>query len=344
MSVETLTNGGVFLRFEDVEASAGHYDRLRRFMWPFFRDGAADAEPDLAVRFRPAEEFATAVRASLGERVVIRPSTDPRFDLAVDAGRDAEGRLVGLDAARRTGYRVAAERHRVELFASADSYFHLMELVRYYALVVEEARGSVVLQAAGIADDGDGRTHAIAICGPKGAGKTTTMLRRVLAGEGVCLSGDRLLLRLDGSGTPVVRGWPDYPHVGLGTLREVPELARRCGVDVEGMLQRGRALTDKLVLDPDAYYGGLLRAAAAEVTPLASVLFPDVRADEDVSRPLPTAGRIGRLDGVVETASEFVTGAWHGLRPRERPARDATARALARLCELPWTEVRSRPR
>ncbi|HEX8742823.1 MAG TPA: ATP-binding protein [Thermoleophilaceae bacterium] len=341
MAAEALTNGGFVVRFEEVEASAGQYERLRRFLAPFFAPAGGGAVPDLTVRFHPAEEFARAVDARLGERVAIRTSTDARFDLWVDAGRDPGGRLAGFDRSRRTGYRIAAASHAVDFFASGDSFFHLMELVRYYGLVVEEARGSVVLQAAAIAE---GCERAVAICGPKGAGKTTTMLRRVLADDGVrCLSGDRVLLRLDSGGRPLVRGWPDYPHVGLGTLREAPELARRCGVDVEAELSAGREPSDKLVLDPDPYYAGLLPPDGGPL-PLAAVLVPDVRAGEDGTRPLPAGDRRARLDGVVERASEFVTGTWHGMRPPERPRPDGAERALAALCELPWTEVRSRPR
>jgi hypothetical protein len=338
MADEALSNGGVVLRFERTEASAGQYERLRRFLSPFFDAAPAGAPPDLTVRFRPAAEFDRG--PELGERLPIRASTDPRFDLWVDARREPDGTLAGFDATRCTGYRVDPGRREVAFFASEDSFFHLMELVRYYALVVEEARGTVVLQAAAIAEGG---RRALAICGPKGAGKTTTMLRRVLGGDGVtCLSGDRLLLRLDAGGRPLVRGWPDYPHVGLGTLREAAELARRCGVDPEAELAAGRSPTDKLVLDPDAYYAGLL-PATAEPLPLGGVLLPDVRAGDDAVREVPRSRREELLAGVVERAAGFVTGTWHGMRPDEHPPPGAAAHALERLRELPWTELRSRP-
>jgi hypothetical protein len=100
-----------------------------------------------------------------------------------------------------------------------------------------------------------------AIAGPKGAGKTTTLLSVLDHGGWDYFTGDKLFCRPQ-NGEIVVHAWRDYPYVGVGTLRADPRLADWVRGTVDPELDQ-RPPGHKILLDPDAFESELGRAAAA---------------------------------------------------------------------------------
>src|SRR6187402_1316503 len=113
------------------------------------------------------------------------------------------------------------------VYVSEGSRIHLFEIVRQLSLLVEESLGSVLLHASATAT----ATAAYLVVGKKGAGKTTTLFDMICEQGHGYLSGDRVLLSSH-QGELLVRGWPDYPHVGIGTLAQHRKLGSELDIEL----------------------------------------------------------------------------------------------------------------
>lgn len=116
-------------------------------------------------------------------------------------------------------YAVAVQDHDIELFlhhTAARPHAYPLRLMREAMLRTYENAGGIVFHAAGVDFDGAG----VMICGPRAAGKTTTLACLLRAAQGRLLSNDRLILHSPERLIPVPLPVP----VARGTLEAVDEL------------------------------------------------------------------------------------------------------------------------
>lgn len=309
-----LGNENVRIRFCNINVATNIFCRLHRFLSPFFHVMTDNGErADLRIIFHSNQEFPKPHSCSAIRPIVIRKSTADEFNLSVDSHEDKEGSLHAWDSRWRTGYRINRKDNQVDFFASENSFIHLLEFVRYYSLLVEQARGTVILHAAAVIGP-DGTIGVF--CGAKGKGKTTTLLNYISDGKCRFFSGDKLLVNWDRCGRLTARGWPDYPHVGVGSLRQVPTLAGRMGVDLTDI--DGTPLPDhkKLLIDPEQFYS-VIPIAEQLATPISHIRFPDVTAGSQWKLVAGSPSVLKAIPNVIEFPSEFQTATWHGLIPEE---------------------------
>jgi hypothetical protein len=208
------------------------------------------------------------------EQSVIRRSSAAEFTFdahVVDVGhrRLYINRNTYLDAPRD-----ARDDPCFELRVTPRATIQVIDFVRDLVIRHQESLGTVVLHASGATDG----AVALVVAGPKGAGKTTTLLSILRHPRWSYFTGDKLFCRLVDGGVEVYP-WRDYPYVGVGTILADPhlhDLVRR-EIDLE---VGGRAATDKLLIDPDVFESWLGTPFSAKPKRLAAILLPEVKPGE----------------------------------------------------------------
>ncbi|KAG8148786.1 hypothetical protein [Burkholderia catarinensis] len=314
MRTVLLSNERYTLELSPYSADTALVTRLTQFLAPYFSHpaspGGAASEIDLRLALHEPAAFKAEWIARCTTPSTIRETTAPGFTLRVRTARET-GILYAWDPELRVGYRIQPARRKVDFYGASNAFIHLIELVRYYGLLVEQSKGAAIMHASAVATRVGG--DIIAIGGVKGAGKTTTMLDLVASGDYLYFSGDKLLLDVV-DGRIRARGWPDYPHVGVGTLRSHPELAEQLGL--AGIAaDPAFADTDKRLCPPEA----MRRALASSGTGtgwLTSVCLPDVSAPGSFRIDSLAPDEIAlalRAPGLFEWPHRFITSTWHGL-------------------------------
>ncbi|MCE4942286.1 GspE family protein [Streptomyces albulus] len=164
--------------------------------------------------------------------------------------------------------------------ARKDDTFHLrltegsvvqvLDFVRDLVIRREEDLGTVVLHASGAHRDGE----AVIIAGPKGAGKTTTLLSVLRRPTWQYFTGDKLFCTLE-DGRITVHPWRDYPYVGVGTIRADARLEALVRERVDPRLDAHEP-GHKILMDPDVFESWLGSEFSAEPKRLAALLLPEV--------------------------------------------------------------------
>lgn len=336
MSSVILGNGVVQLDLRWTDGTATLALSLMDFLQPWFVPVADGRKTDLTVSLRPSAAFSEDWRARSAESFVVRRSSAAIFNLEVKRGVSAEGLKLAWDDQRDVGYAIDSAAACVDLYGEADTAFiHLIELVRYYGLLTEQAHGTVVLHSAAVMQRGS--DDVVALVGAKGAGKTTTLLSMLATGDYVYFSGDKLLLDCSDGGLRV-RGWPDYPHIGIGTLRNHAELAQRLSIGLEA--DDGRPLPDqhKVLLEPCRYLAAIGRPSQASGR-LGRIILPRIHEGGQTRH---SSMEIGEKDAVplgdlFEWPHQFVTATWHGLPWTTRVySTDVPSDLMCALRNLPW--------
>jgi hypothetical protein len=337
MTTHLLDNGKVVLALRDRAAASGLVADLLAFLAPFFRPAPSDAIPDLVFSLDAYDDLPAGWQERCTQEVCIRASTAADFNLRGLGGADGQGHRIVVDAAHRTAYRFLGERE-AEVYTSAASRIHLYELVRYTCLLLEEARGTALLHASAALSPRGGAYVAL---GAKGAGKTSTLYHLLFDHGLVMLAGDKVLLSVE-DGLPLVRGWPDFPHVGIGTLERHPGVARRLGVSLLDESGAARRSTDKELIAPERLREVAPLAPGGRAHRVEALIFPHVDGAGAEARLLPEAEKsLAFLVAQLEHPHEFGVVRWHALasdvRVRERLDHGPT---LACLMAVPWIEVR----
>jgi hypothetical protein len=219
----------------------------------------------------PASAFADA------EAVYLRKSDSPFFTIPARRSRLEGEELVRCD---KSGTVIGFRGGDITVHLPDTGYeLDLIELIRDLVFKDLERQGVLVLHATIVARDG----RAVLIVGGKGAGKSTFALELATRHGFAFMSGDKAFIHPDRSRT-VVSGWPDCPHVGVGTLRGLPDLARQLGVPTSEMDRRDPG--DKLELSPQAFRRAISHTPPGCVLPVDCVLYPraDPRMPNAVSR------------------------------------------------------------
>ncbi|AEN10091.1 MULTISPECIES: hypothetical protein [unclassified Streptomyces] len=265
------------VRFDVAEDAEGAFEPVRRFFRHLIAPAPA-GEVTFTVDVRSYDPDAD-VAPEVWElpQSVIRRSNAAEFNfdahLVDTAGRrQYVNRATLLDApadsAKDSTFRVRI---------TEQSTVQVLDFVRDLVIRHEETLGTVVLHASGLHRDGE----AVIIAGPKGAGKTTTLLSALRRPGWQYFTGDKLFCTIE-DGEILVHPWRDYPYVGVGTIRADPRLERlvREGVDERvDTYEPGH----KILMDPDVFESWLGAEFTAEPKRLAALLLPEVVPGEPLS-------------------------------------------------------------
>ncbi|QGZ64593.1 phosphoenolpyruvate carboxykinase (ATP) [Paraburkholderia acidisoli] len=328
-----VSNGVVTIGLSSSGEVRQVIEKVAAFLSPYFTP--VDCDPTVADFSIVAAEFGdlpAVWRECCRQPITIRTSGKSSFDLAALYG-EAPGDVVAiLDDSTRTAFVVNRVTRRIDAYVGEMSFVHLIEIIRYTALLIEEAAGTVLLHASAV----NSQSGTLLILGEKHAGKTTTLLHLVFQGRFELLSGDKVLLR-ERDGGLWVRGWPDYPHVGMGTLRSIPGLSDRLGVRDDGGAER-KADSYKELIDPVRYREAVPHAGDGRVRDVLGIIFPNVSAKERKVEAVPASTvSVELLREFVEHPRDFTPGRWHGMyQPITRTEPEHEIAVLRHLVSVPW--------
>ncbi|WOX10312.1 hypothetical protein [Streptomyces sp. N50] len=242
----------------------------------------------------------------------------------------------------KTGTRFVFDRAArvVDVALGAGGHMDLVELVRDLVLKHQENTGAAVLHATAAYRDGE----VVLVTGAKGAGKSTLLLELVEHFGYQVLSGDKTVLHELPDGSVVAAGWPDYPHLGYGTVAKYPGLKEIAGIGDDYVPAEGHAFSPvgKFAVDPLPFRDRFPSAPVGVRVPVAAILHPAIGPGGDtVVEPL-AGGRQEHADALranVESAFDGANAGWHHYLDDGRAAHaEQIARITAVLAEVPaWT-------
>ncbi|MEU5693413.1 hypothetical protein [Actinosynnema sp. NPDC020468] len=334
---EYLNFLGTTVRF-DVESDAEPaFAPVRRFFRHVMSDEATGVPTfRIAVRaYDPDHDVDPAVWAT-GQSVIRRSNAaEFNFDAHVveEGGRRRYvNRTTLLDAPRD-----AVKDNGFELAVTAGSTVQVLDFVRDLVIRNEEQRGTVVLHASGVRDD----ERAVVIAGPKGAGKTTTLLSALRGPRWTYFTGDKLFVEVV-DGVVLAHPWRDYPYVGVGTILADPRLTELVRESVDAGVAE-RAPGEKLLMDPDLFESWLGTEFSATPRPLAALLLPEVRPGEPlrVWRVTDDNERWAQLNKIVDRQVDTTFFTWQShLVPDYTAFYASLARLRGHLDDLPMIRLR----
>lgn len=155
-----------------------------------------------------------------------------------------------------------------------------IELIRDLILKNEENHGVVVLHATSAYKNG----NASMIIGPKGAGKSTTLLELVSKLDYQFMSGDKTFLWVE-DGQLLAAGWPDYPHLGLGTLSKYPKFVEqfRLSEQIEAAKNTLWSTDHKMAVDPKFFNQVIQFTKPGLIATVGSMIYPTLYPSNECS-------------------------------------------------------------
>ena len=309
------------LRFGDevivvsvASAAAAAMRPVLDFVQPHFELTAPLRRADAAVFLEFVERSQWSRPAEEGERTLVRRRT-PGKHVFGERWR-VDGRTILHVPSSDAVFDLADDGRQATVYVSSGSRYHASDLLRDIMWELAAPHGTFLHAAAVSAPFG-----AIAVTGPKGAGKTTTALDLMYAGCG-SYTGDVLFLA---DGANQAYSFPDYPHVGWGTLRSFPDLFAT--VTSEGLTPSSDQ--DKVLLPFDLYQKVVGVGQAQPPLPLRVVVVPDVTADGP-AEIAPTQPRPDLLAPMARQTSDPGQG-WEPFLQQIRTRAAARHPAAARI-------------
>ncbi len=242
----------------------------------------------------------------------------------------------------RTGTRFVFDRaaRTVDVRLGPGGAMDLVELVRDLVLKDQENAGAAVLHATAAHRDGT----AVLITGAKGAGKSTILLELVERFGYEIMSGDKTVLHEQPDGSVLAMGWPDYPHLGYGTVAKYPGLKEIAGIGDDYVPAEGHAFSPvgKFAVDPVRFRERFPGAPRGALVPVTAIVHPAIGpGDATVLTACPPdpATLAAGLDANVESAFDGANAGWHHYVADGRAAQTARrGRITAALAKVPaWT-------
>lgn len=172
---------------------------------------------------------------------VIRNSKTSKFKLAANEVTYDNYKLFLYDEIDNA---VAIYGNYAYVFMSEESEVAVIELIRDIVSKDQVNRGKVYLHASAV----EKNDVAYIICGNGGAGKTTTLLELVNKHNYRFMSGDKVVFSFE-KNKLLVHGWPDYPNLGVGTIKRYDSLVQ-IAPEIIGDLKN----TDKILFDFEVFY------------------------------------------------------------------------------------------
>lgn len=274
------------------------------------------------------------------EPVSIRESTASAFNLKAVSFSDEDGSRIVIDASSRTAYHLQENQDKVVFYGSDQSHIHLYEFVRYVSLLLEEAAGTLLLHASGVIHN----DTCLLVLGHKGAGKTSTLLHLISGKSWKYFSGDKVLVSENAEGGLLIRGWPDYPHIGIGTLKNYPAWMKGLGLTLTDEEGRVKPDSHKELIDPALFRKTVQGADTPAANQIAALIFPEINAEESAVEQIEEGTwRHELLMDMIEYPHEFAAVRWHRLLERNRnAARKDYSKLLDNLANVKWITVKGR--
>lgn len=153
-----------------------------------------------------------------------------------------------------------------------------IELIRDLVLKNEENHGVVVLHATCAYRDG----QATLMIGPKGAGKSTTLLELVSKYNYLFMSGDKTFIWVE-NGKLLASGWPDYPHLGLGTLSKYTHFIEEFNLSdqIDAAQEDLWSTEHKRAISPDVFKSMIPHATPGLITAVGCFIYPQLQPSDD---------------------------------------------------------------
>lgn len=270
------------------------------------------------------------------EDVYVRKSASEFFTIPARRAR-ADGREY-LECVK-TGTRFVFDRsaRTIDISLGSGGGMDFVELVRDLVLKDQENAGTVVLHAGAAYREG----AAVLVVGAKGAGKSTVLLELVERFGYRILSGDKTLLHELPDGSIRAVGWPDYPHLGYGTIVKYPGLKEIAGIEDGYRPAEGHAFSPvgKFAVDPFRFRDRFPGAPCGVRAAVSAILHPSIGpGDRTVLEAVADAApaRAAVLEANVESAFEGAGSGWHGYMDDLRSAQvERRARIIASLSGVP---------
>lgn len=271
--------------------------------------------------------------------IYVRKSASAFF--TVPARRAEEAGRQYLECTK-TGSRFAFDpaARTIDIVLGEGGAMDFVELVRDLVLKDQENAGAAVLHAtAALRDD-----SAVLVTGAKGAGKSTLLLELVEKFGYRIMSGDKTVLHEQADGQVLAAGWPDYPHLGYGTIAKYRGLKEIAGIGADHVPPADHAFSPigKFAVDPAGFRARFPGAPRDTHVPVTAILHPAIGPGErtvvEPSRETPEE-LAAILAANVESAFDGAQAGWHGYVADRRPAQAARrARIVSALALVPaWT-------
>jgi hypothetical protein len=296
-----------------------------------------DRKPVATLRIHASDpELLSPPAGAAQEDIYVRKSASEFF--TVPARRAAVDGREYLECTK-TGSRFVFDRAArvVDVRLGGEGHMDLVELVRDLVLKHQENTGAAVLHATAAYRDGT----AVLVTGAKGAGKSTVLLELVEHFGYQVLSGDKTVLHELPDGSLVAAGWPDYPHLGYGTVAKHPGLKEIAGIGDDYTPAEGHAFSPvgKFAVDPVRFRERFPSAPVGVRVPVAAILHPAIGSgDRTVVEPLTSdkAAHAEVLRANVESAFDGANADWHHYLDDGRAAHaERLGRIVAALAEAP---------
>lgn len=298
--------------------------------------GRPDAdEPTLArivvTSARDQGGAAVPVPGASAEEIYVRKSASDFF--TVPARRGLSGGVEILECSR-TGTRMAFDRATgtVRVALGDGGAMDLVELIRDLVLKAEENAGAAVLHATAAVRDG----QAVLVAGSKGAGKSTVLLELVEHFGYQIMSGDKTIAALADQGL-YATGWPDYPHLGYGTIAKYPGLREIAGIGADYVPAPEQAFSPfgKFAVDPAGFRRRFPGAPRGLRAPIAAIVYPAI-GPGDATVLAPAAHDTATVRATLESAFDGANAFWnHFLDDGRAEQGEAVDRVLAAIAGLP---------
>ncbi len=334
-----------FLTFSDsvlaVELNEGaNLDDALAFLSSHFRwsSDVPESEPFARLRVYPLEAASDIFADAVGEweDIFVRKSASDFFTIP---GRRLRIGAVEYIECTRTGTRFRFDpiSRTVDVAVGQTGQLDFVELVRDLVLKDQENRGILVLHAtAAYRDD-----SVVIVTGTKGAGKSTVLLELVEHFGYQVVSGDKTLILPSDDGQPQIVGWPDYPHLGYGTIAKYSGLLEIAGLGSDHVPADGHEFSPygKYAVDPTRFRERFPSAANGLVTTPTLILHPNIGPGE-LTRLAPVEGsaadRAAELAANIESSFSGKYAAWQTFSSN-RTAQHAAVheRLLLALAEEP---------
>jgi hypothetical protein len=233
--------------------------------------------PIATMYFYPLDRYDTARLRQKGEFIrhtIMRTSTAEAFNLDSKLYRlgDTDHYLCQKT---NTNLVFDHKNRTIRIYLTETSKIQLIELIRDLIIKNEESNGTLILHSSAVLLEGE----SYVIAGGKGAGKSTMLLEFLTSTPSRLIAGDRLFLTVN-EDSLTLKGWPDYPHLGAGTITRFPSIRSLVKeyykVDVDSL-----PLKKKILIDPLLFAQKLGFSFAPQSYPLNICIFPQFIPSEN---------------------------------------------------------------
>ena len=247
------------------------------------------------------------------ENIVIRTSSASKFRLSAD--KYIRDKKTMYDCFHSDTVIIMETGSKdITIFCSEKSEIQLIEFIRDLIIKDQEQKGTLILHSAAAEKDGKG----FIIAGSKGSGKTTTLMEFIYKNDCKMVSGDKVFLRVS-DGEITLHGWPDYTHIGVGTLRRFPQLIKMIkdyGVtDIDD-----RNPDEKILIEPSFFNNHSNITYCKDSLPLGYILFPEYMDTDGIN--LEKLENVAEnIIPILEFKEDYEQAKWHDFIDYRNPKR-----------------------